>query len=109
MAGITRSIWVPPRAGRRASSCTASILDGLRGRTTPTRTIKRVADGLQVDPTGLRSQFQGVRDQAQSGNKYGEILGQLGLVEGAQAHPSRARREAQYPLWKQHYLTGWKG
>src|SRR5258708_30057049 len=98
MAGITRSIWVPPRAGRRASSCTASIPEGLRERTTPARTIKRVADRLQVDPAGLRSRFQGVRDQAQSGNKSGEILWQPGLVEGAQAHPSRNRLEAMHPF-----------
>src|SRR5260370_6969608 len=82
MAGITRSIWVPPRAGGRASSCTASIPDGLPGRTTPTRTIKRVADRLQVDPAGLRALFQGVRDQAQSGNTYGEIPWQPRLVVG---------------------------
>src|SRR5713101_2531880 len=81
MAAITRPIWVPPRAGRRVSSCTASILDGLPERTTPTRTIKRVADSLPVDPR-LPSLFQGVREQAQSEKKYGEIPWQPRLVEG---------------------------
>src|SRR5713101_3378818 len=97
MAAITRSIWVPPRAGRPASSCTVSIPDGLPGRTTPTRTIKRVADSLAVDPARLRLLFQGVRDQAQSGTNTARFLGNWGWWRGAQAHPNRTRREAQYP------------